>query len=503
MAHELTAHSIEELDQASGGKFVRTLRLRDGFALGLTVSAVALASIGGSIATLGAWAAAALWGVVCLIAFIQNHLFGEMAAMFPDKPGGITLYAQEGWRRHSRSIGAIAAWGYWMGWSLSLAVFALTIGELIQAQWFPHATWTFWDGAVHVGLPQLIGAGTIAGTWLLNLFGVKPAVWTNRAVGVVLVVVFAIFIIGAFVSGSWQSSALHWNLGQHGQAWGGWRLALTWMWLMGWTAYSTELSATFTPEFKDLRRGMWASIRSTGAFTLVVLALLPIATAGVIGEKAIAANPVGFYAPVFGVIVGSASGFIVAVLCAALFISMSVGTADGSRALYGMAEQGLTIRQLHHLNRHNMPARAMTIDLIANLALIFFVGNVLGVLFASNVGYFVAIFFALTGFVLLRRDRPDARRPIRLRAWSVPVAVALAALTAVLVVVGGLSPSLAGYGGHKEQLIGLGLLALGAIFYVVRRFAQDRRRSATEPVAPPPASTAETDADRASVTTQA
>lgn len=475
MDQHLEVPSIEEIDELPSGKFVRTLKLRDGFALGLTVSAVALASIGGSIATLGAWGAAALWGVVCLVALIQNHLFGEMAAMFPDKPGGITLYAQEGWKRYSRSVGAIAGWGYWMGWSLSLAVFALTIGGLIQAQWFPHATWTFWDGAVHVGLPQLIGAGMIAATWLLNIFGVKPAVWTNRAVGVVLVVVFAVFIIGSVVSGSWSSSGLHWNLGTSGQAWGGWRLALTWMWLMGWTVYSTELSATFTPEFRDVRRGMWGSIRSTGVFTLVVVALLPLATAGVIGEKAIAADPVGFYAPVFGVIVGSASGFIVAVLCAALFISMSVGTADGSRALFGMAEDGLTIRQLHHLNRHRMPARAMTIDLIANLVLIFFVGNVLGVLFASNVGYFVAIFFALTGFVLLRRDRPQAHRPIRLGNWSVPTAALLAVFAVVLLAVGGLSPSLAGYGGHKEQLIGLGLLVLGGVLYLIRRFAQDRQ----------------------------
>jgi amino acid transporter len=474
MTHQVEVHSIEEIDELPSGKFVRTLKLRDGFALGLTVSAVALASIGGSVATLGAWAAAALWAVMCSVALIQNHLFGEMAAMFPDKPGGITLYAQEGWKRYSRPVGAIAAWGYWMGWSLSLAVFGLTIGGLIQAQWFPHATWTFWDGAVHVGLPQLIAAAMIAATWLLNLFGVKPAVWTNRAVGAVLIVVFAIFIIGSVVTGSWSSSGLHWNLGTSGQAWGGWRLALTWMWLMGWTVYSTELSATFTPEFKDIRRGMWASIRSTGLFTLVVVSLLPIAAAGVIGEKAIAADPVGFYGLVFGVIVGSASGLIVAILCAALFISMSVGTADGSRALFGMAEDGLTLRQLHHLNRHHMPARAMTIDLIANLVLIFFVGNVLGVLFASNLGYFVAIFFALTGFLLLRRDRPDAQRPIRLGSWSVPTAIVLAVFTVILLVVGGLSPSLAGYGGHKEQLIGLGLMALGGVFYVIRRFVQDR-----------------------------
>jgi hypothetical protein len=61
MTHQVAVHSIEEIDELPSGKFVRTLKLRDGFALGLTVSAVALASIGGCVATLGAWAAAALW----------------------------------------------------------------------------------------------------------------------------------------------------------------------------------------------------------------------------------------------------------------------------------------------------------------------------------------------------------------------------------------------------------------------------------------------------------
>jgi hypothetical protein len=56
MEQHVVVPSIEEV-QVSGGKFVRTLKLRDGFALGLTVSAVALASIGGSIAALGAWSA--------------------------------------------------------------------------------------------------------------------------------------------------------------------------------------------------------------------------------------------------------------------------------------------------------------------------------------------------------------------------------------------------------------------------------------------------------------
>ncbi len=33
--------------------------------------------------------------------------------MFPEKPGGISLYANEGWRRYFTPIGPIATFGYW------------------------------------------------------------------------------------------------------------------------------------------------------------------------------------------------------------------------------------------------------------------------------------------------------------------------------------------------------------------------------------------------------
>jgi amino acid transporter len=48
----------------------------------------------------------------------------------------------------------------------------------------------------------------------------------------------------------------------------------------------------------------------------------------------------------------------------------------------------------------------MTVDLIVNLLLVFFVGNTLAILVAGNLNYILAHFFALTGFLLLRKDRP-------------------------------------------------------------------------------------------------
>jgi amino acid transporter len=442
--------------------------------MSLSVPAGVLASLGVSIGSLGAWSAAFLWGICCLIGLMQNQMFAEMAAMFPDKPGGIALYAHEAWRKYFAPIGPICAFGYWMGWSFVLSIFGLTIGQLMQAQWFPGQTWTFSDGFIDVGLPHLIGAAAIVAVWLLNVFGLRPAVRVNWAVGVALIAAFVVFIVGPFVTGDWHSANLHWNLGAAGQDWGGIKLAMVWLFLMGWSGYATEICATFAPEYKDTRRDTAKAMRVAGFLTLAILTLLPISSTGVVGEKFASENPASFYVQVFQQVVGNASGLVIFVICAALFMSMNASTGDASRALYGLARDDMTLKQLYHLNKHRMPGRAMTLDLFVNLGLLFFVGNVLGILFASNVGYMTAIAFSVGAFALLRRDRPDWPRPIKIAAFWVPVAIVLAIFNGALVIVGGSHPSLTGYGGTKETVVGLVLLFSSLVFYVYRRLVQDK-----------------------------
>ena len=104
---------------------------------------------------------------------------------------------------------------------------------------------------------------------------------------------------------------------------------------------------------------------------------------------------------------GNALGTVM-VLClvAGLLLSMNTATMDGSRALYGISKDGMTIKQLGVLNRINVPARAMTLDALLNLFLITYFASAIEILAAGNLGYILAHVFALTGFLLLRRDRP-------------------------------------------------------------------------------------------------
>ena len=87
---------------------------------------------------------------------------------------------------------------------------------------------------------------------------------------------------------------------------------------------------------------------------------------------------------------------------------MNTATADGGRALYGIARDDMTIKWLYHLNRFHVPGRAMSVDMVVNVLFILLMGaNNLAILYLSNIGYVFAHVLALTGFLLLRKDRPE------------------------------------------------------------------------------------------------
>jgi hypothetical protein len=136
------------------------------------------------------------------------------------------------------------------------------------------------------------------------------------------------------------------------------------------------------------------------------------------------------------------------------------------------------VRQLHKLNRRGQPARGMTVDLAFNLAVLFLVSNVAGIIFASDLGYLIMVVFTLAGFLVLRVTHPEAPRPIRRSAVWVPIAAVLVVLNAFMIVIGFTHPQLIGYGGGTEQLISLSVIAIGLISYFVARVLQDRQRGA-------------------------
>lgn len=457
-------------------QLLKALRWYDGFVIALANPGFLIGSLGYSIGALGGWAAMFLWAVSMVIGVLSNWIYSETAAMFPDKPGGISLYAHEGWRRYFSLVGPVATFGYWFAWSSVLALFGIVIGSLIQAEWFPGETWTFDTGPVDAGLAHVIAAGVIIAVWLVNIFGIKPAVWLAYLTGAMLMIPLAVFIILPYLTGDWESSNMTWTLDDPGQPWGGWKVALVWLFVMAWSAYGVETCAAFAPEYKDTVNDTSLALRSSALFSLAVYALLPLGIGGVLSQDAIGGDPVAFYVPAFQAVLGGGSDVMVVLLIASLVLSMNTATADGSRALYGIARDDMTIKELYHLNRFHVPARAMTVDMIVNLGLVFFVGNTLAILYTGNVGYVLAHFFALTAFILLRRDRPNWPRPIKAHSMFVPVAAVLAVANAVFIYVGITDPGLTYAAETKHVLIGLGVLGISILLFFYRRLVQDKAR---------------------------
>jgi amino acid transporter len=316
--------------------------------------------------------------------------------------------------------------------------------------------------------------GAIVLVWLVNIFGIRPAVWLAYITGAMLLIPLAVFIFLPYVTGNWDSDNLTWTLNDEGQPWGGVKTALVWLFVMGWSAYGVESCAAFAPEYKDTARDTSLALRTSALFSLFVYAFLPLGIGGVLTQEQIAENPVAFYVPAFHEILGGGSDVMVVLLIASLLLSMNTATADGSRALYGIARDDMTLKQLFHLNRFHVPARAMTVDMIVNILLVLFVGNTLAILYTGNVGYILAHFFALTAFVLLRRDRPNWPRPIRVSSVWIPIALVLAAANALFIYVGVTDPGLTYAAETKHVLIGLGVLLIAVLLWLFRKIVQDR-----------------------------
>ena len=451
----------------------------DGFVVALCNPAFLIAGLGGSIGALGTTGAFVLWSISITLGALQNNIHAELASMFPNKSGGIALYAHEAWRKYLTIIGPLATFGDWIGWSVVLAVNGLVAGTLIQAEWFSDSTWSQSFGGFDITLAVSFGGVLIVLVWLFNIFGVRPAVWFGYVTGGLLIIPAFVLMFAPYITGDWSSANMTWEIGKNG----GLALALVWLYFMCWSAYGIEVVATFAPEYKDTVNDTKMALRSAALFSSLVYVLLPLGVGGTLGTTLIAADDtlIAFYTTAFDRLVGSfLGGVMIFCVVAGLVLSMKSATMDGSRALYGISRDGMTIRQFGMLNRFRVPALAMTVDALLNLVLITYFNNPIEILAVSNIGYVFATCTALAAFLLLRRDRPAWPRPVRLPNYWVPLGACLLTINVVFLIAGGFLYSggflgIAGYGyGWDKTRWGLLVLLAALVLYVIRHVVQDK-----------------------------
>jgi amino acid transporter len=292
----------------------------------------------------------------------------------------------------------------------------------------------------------------------------------------------AIFIIFPYFTGDWSSNNLEYlrQVGDPSLGFSDLSIALMWLFIMCWSAYGIEVAATFAPEFHDTKRDTEKALKAIAAFSLFVYVFLPLGLGGVVGSTG---DYGAFYVTALNDIAGSAiGGFAVICLIASLVLAMNTATADGGRALYGIARDDMTVKWLYHLNKHHVPGRGMSVDMVVNIGLLILLGaNNFVILYISNIGYVFCHVLALTGFLLLRKDRPNWPRPIKVGTGLVVAAGILAVFNLVLVVYGVWDQELASYIGYYEfsglpLYLGIGVLVAAVLLYFYRRVVQDKAK---------------------------
>lgn len=456
----------------------------DGFMVALANPGFLVAALGGSIAGLGTLGATVLWTVSVALGLFQNAIYAELATMFPLKSGGIALFAHEAWRKYFSPIGPLATFGYWFAWSTVLSISGLIAGTLLHTQFFPKANFSLTGAHFHLDLPVLIGIIFVCLVWFFGARGIRASVWFSYVTGILLMIPLLVMMLLPYATSDWHAGNMQWNIGSGAAGFG---LVVTWLYFMAWSSYGFESVAAFAPEYRSTRTDTPRALYSSAVFSLFVYIMLPLGVGGTLGTKAIGddATGIAFYAQALNAIGGHIFGAVL-VLCmvAGIVLTMETATMDGSRALYGIAKDGMTIKWLAVLNKHHVPGRGMMVDGLLNIFLILFFGSAIEILAAGNLGYVLAHFFALVGFLLLRKDRRHWPRPIKRSAVWVPIAAVLAFANLMFVVLGGfVFANQYGYGLSKT-LIGVGVLCISLLLYLYRKIVQDRERIELRQVTP-------------------
>jgi amino acid transporter len=465
------------------------MRWYDGFVIAMSNPTFLITALGGSVISLGGKGAIIVWGISIVAGALHNNIYAELASMFPKLSGGVAIFGHEAWKRYTTLVGPICAVGYWIGWSVVLSISGAIVGYLLQAQFYPSATWGTHTTSLFAGMdfnsnPAIwVGAGIIVLIWIANVFGVRPAVWTGYLTAGALC--FPLFLtMFAVFSSQWSSSNLTSTIDWGSAGSTGWRLVITWLYLMCWSSYGFECCATFAPEYHDPAKDTARALRAAAIFSIFTYIVFPLGAVGAYGEKNINYNnALTFYADLWDQLFGrTMADLLVILLCLGIVLSMNAATMDGSRALYGISKDGMTIRWLGKLNRNLVPGNAMTLDAVLNLVLLFVAigtlagGGYLKVLAVSNLGYVLSHIFAMSGFLLLRKDKPNASRPIKLGSAWIAVAAFLLVYDIVLIVIGSISFNLTGYpGGLTTFVMGLIVLVIAFLLYVYRVVVEDKR----------------------------
>jgi amino acid transporter len=473
----------------------------DGVVITACMPGFILPSIGFSVSLLGGWGSVALWLGVVTFGFLMANFYSELAAAFPHRTGGIATYIDEAVHKISRIPAVISAYGYWFGYSAVLSINGILVGSYIQAAWLTDAHVTVAGQDIFA---PLVGTVMLILLWAVAVAGIRPTVGITYLLGALTVLPLLIVAIAPWLTGHMHLQNLNNTTFPGGGtpvvifSFAGLGIFLAMWYLAGWSAYAVESAAAFAPEYKNPARDVPKALRRAGLIQIVLFAIIPLSLVGTVGQDTIVKQPYVAFVPVLQTLFGSFGSTIVLImLISALILSALISTADGGRALYQLARDGLTIKWLSFLNKRQVPENGMTWDLGVQTVIMWipYAAGMIGfgalatnapivILAVSNLGYILCHVLAIGSYIILRIQHPELPRPFKLGTAWMPVAWFLLAFNILIIFLGAANPNL-GYG-IGPFLLGLVVLLISVVLYFVRRNIEEPRSGAgTKPPVTP------------------
>jgi amino acid transporter len=406
--------------------------------------------------------------VITFCGYVLCLFLAELSAMMPDRAGGSPSYAypayKDRWPRLAEHINGFTAWAYWLGW-------------------FPVAP-----------LNMILASFYIVDRFNLSTAGFTPIntpiAWWTLAISIVgILLLFIPALLGLRFGTVFATTLAFLSL----------TLAIAFSFLLTWNVIAMEAAACYIGETRNPDRDAKIAMNLEGGYGLFIYVMIPVAFVIVLGNKALGntalVDPktifVHFASKVFGAGAGSnlLNWLIAIMLILALVLSALNAITGTARSLHQMSTDGQFPRFFQHVNRHGVPDYSMIFNVACSI-LVVFAGGAVEIYTFSNVGYLASFIPVLIGYYLLRKHRPNLRRPFKLPEWMKYVALAMAALFAIIYFYGGpvyasCSCNAAGRKTLPYYFIGIGVLLMYLPLYYWRKHGDKRN----EPTAPATAAT--------------
>ncbi|MFJ4257491.1 APC family permease [Pseudomonas monteilii] len=399
-----------------------------------------LGSIIGSGWLFGAWHASALAGPAAIFAWIIGAMvmlaiavtYAEMGAMFPES-GGMVRYARYS---HGALVGFVAAWANWIS-----IVSVIPIEAVASIQYM--ASWPYpWAQGLmngheltHSGL--MGSAALVVVYFLLNYWGVKLFIKANSAVTIFKFVVPIVTGIALITAGFHTE-----NFGLSSEAEFapyGWSAVLTAVAASGiifsYTGFQSPIS--LAGEAKNPGRNIPIAVLGSILIALVIYVVIQIAFIGAVSPSSVAHgwHNLSFNSPLAQLALALGLNWLAILLYIDAFISPSgtgvIYTATTARMIYGMERNNTLpniLGRVHPL--YGIPRPAMWFNLLVSFVFLFFFRGWSDLAAVISVATVIAFLTGPISVMALRRNAPDLKRPIMLKAmkWVAPFAFVCASL---------------------------------------------------------------------------